>query len=87
MSHPQLLHSQTKLTLSFADRSSNRLPIQVLQDSKDSITSIVIRDHLVVASSVDGYLRTWDLRMGQLSKDFFERELRIHSSHCSLSRN
>ncbi|GAA5885606.1 hypothetical protein JCM16303_001479 [Sporobolomyces ruberrimus] len=56
-------------------KSSNRIPIQVLEDAKDSITSIVIRDHLIIAGSVDGYLRTWDLRMGQLSKDFFDQPI------------
>ncbi|GAA5906961.1 WD40 repeat domain-containing protein [Sporobolomyces salmoneus] len=56
-------------------KSSNRLPIQVLQDSKDSITSLVVKDHLIVAGSVDGFLRTWDLRMGQLYKDFFDQPI------------
>ncbi|GAA6006193.1 hypothetical protein JCM11491_002066 [Sporobolomyces phaffii] len=56
-------------------KSSNRVPIQVLEDSKDSITSLVIRDHLIVAGSVDGYLRTWDLRMGELRKDLFDQPI------------
>ncbi|GAA5960247.1 hypothetical protein JCM3765_002516 [Sporobolomyces pararoseus] len=56
-------------------KSSNRLPIQVLQDSKDSITSVLIKDHLIIGSSVDGFLRTWDLRMGELRKDFFDQPI------------
>lgn len=54
-------------------RSNNRIPLQVLEDSKDSITSIRIDDHLVHTGSVDGYVRTYDLRMGQLKADFFDR--------------
>ncbi|BGP42078.1 hypothetical protein JCM10450v2_006164 [Rhodotorula kratochvilovae] len=54
-------------------KSQNRTPIQVLDEARDSITSIVIRNHLIVTGSVDGYVRTYDLRMGQLQTDFFDQ--------------
>ncbi|GAA5859512.1 hypothetical protein JCM8547_006857 [Rhodosporidiobolus lusitaniae] len=54
-------------------KSSNRIPLQVLDEGRDSITSIRIEDHLVFTGCVDGYVRTYDLRMGQLKTDFFDQ--------------
>lgn len=56
-------------------RSQQGKPIQVLQDAKDSVTCVVIGDREIVASSVDGHVRTYDLRAGELRADFFDREL------------
>ncbi|GAA5936128.1 hypothetical protein JCM1841_007060 [Sporobolomyces salmonicolor] len=54
-------------------KSQNRAPIQTLEEARDSITSVVIRDHLICAGSVDGNVRTYDLRMGELRADFFDQ--------------
>lgn len=54
-------------------RSQNRAPLQILEGARDSITSIRIHDHLISTGSVDGFVRTYDLRMGQLQADFFDR--------------
>lgn len=50
-------------------RSQNRTPIQVLEDAKDSVTSVFIKNFEIITGSVDGRLRTYDLRAGQLSTD------------------
>lgn len=55
-------------------RSQSRAAIQTLGDFKDSVTSLVIPtdktvDWAVVASSVDGNVRTYDLRRGLLHTD------------------
>ena len=55
-------------------RSQQRLPIQVFEEAKDSITSIVISDSLIVTGSVDGHVRTYDIRMGELRTDFYDRQ-------------
>ena len=55
--------------------SSQHKPIQVLDDFKDSVTKVVFTDDQIIASSVDGYLRTYDLRMGKLVKDNLESKL------------
>ncbi|CDW87464.1 mitogen-activated protein kinase organizer [Stylonychia lemnae] len=47
-------------------------PIQVLDDFRDSITKIMITDDSIIASSVDGILRTYDIRMGKLVRDNIE---------------
>jgi len=46
----------------------------ILEDARDSITSLVIRGATVIAGSVDGHIRTYDLRQGQLRTDFLDRE-------------
>lgn len=59
--------SRTCASLIF--RSQNRTPIQVLEEAKDSVTSVYIKDFEIITGSVDGRLRTYDLRAGQLSTD------------------
>jgi len=54
-------------------RSQQPRPVQVLQEAKDSVTHVVIGDREIVASSVDGNVRTYDLRAGELRTDFFDR--------------
>ncbi|KZT58289.1 WD40 repeat-like protein [Calocera cornea HHB12733] len=47
-----------------------RTPIQVLDDARDSVTSLSVASHLIVTGSVDGYVRTYDLRKGELHADY-----------------
>lgn len=57
-------------------------PIQVLDDFKDSITKVMFTEDKIIAAyvffkvnsirSVDGYLRTYDIRMGKLIRDNIE---------------
>ncbi|KAH8923847.1 WD40 repeat-like protein [Atractiella rhizophila] len=56
-------------------KSQNRLPIQSLDDAKDSISSIVTQSSTIYTGCVDGYLRTYDLRKGQLTCDFMGRPI------------
>lgn len=44
-------------------------PVQVMKDAKDCITSIVINDHKIIASSLDGCIRHYDIRAGELTCD------------------
>lgn len=55
-------------------RSQQGKPIQVLQDAKDSITSVILGREEIVTGSVDGSVRTYDLRMGMLRTDYYDRE-------------
>jgi mitogen-activated protein kinase organizer 1 len=43
--------------------------IMTLTDFKDSVSSVVVTDHEIIASSIDGTVRTWDLRMGRATCD------------------
>lgn len=44
-------------------------PVQVLSDAKDSVSSVDVHGHRIATASVDGKLRVYDLRMGQLTTD------------------
>ena len=44
--------------------------VQILDDAKDSITSIDIADDEIIVGSVDGRIRIYDLRMGKLHEDY-----------------
>lgn len=48
-------------------QNSHRKPIQTLVNARDSITSVKIAGHFVYTGSVDGCVRIYDLRMGQLN--------------------
>jgi len=70
-------------------RSRNSAPIQVLEGSADSLTSLAVSDHEVITSSVDGVVRTYDLRAGSLTRDTVGQAItRIALSrdgHCLLA--
>ncbi|KAH9445120.1 hypothetical protein MJO28_012792 [Puccinia striiformis f. sp. tritici] len=53
-------------------KSQQRHPIQIFQDAKDSITSIIASGSEFIIGSVDGYVRSYDVRMGQMMEDYFE---------------
>jgi len=41
----------------------------VLEESKDNVTSLLTTDHEVITGCLDGRVRRYDLRMGQLNTD------------------
>lgn len=51
-------------------RSRRFEPIQVLDEARDSISSVKVMQHELLTGSVDGRVRLYDLRMGQLHVDF-----------------
>lgn len=50
-------------------RTKNRAPLQTLTECKDSATSIVMSEYRIIVGSVDGVLRTYDMRKGLLTCD------------------
>lgn len=67
-----LMSASYDQTVSFWDlRSNMRDPIQRLSDFKDSVTSLAITDNVIFAGSIDGCLRSYDLRQGLLNVDSF----------------
>lgn len=44
-------------------------PVQTMKEAKDCITSIVVDDHKVIASSLDGCIRYYDIRSGEMVCD------------------
>lgn len=51
-------------------KSNAYAPIQTLNEAKDSVTSVEIRGGEIVAGSVDGRVRVYDLRAGRMRTDF-----------------
>ena len=41
----------------------------MLDDFKDSVTKVIFNETQIICACVDGYLRTYDIRMGKLLKD------------------
>ncbi|CAG0885960.1 unnamed protein product [Cyprideis torosa] len=51
-------------------RSKKKDPIQVLEDPRDSVSSVCVSSHEIMAASLDGHVYIWDIRNGSLSEDF-----------------
>ncbi|KXJ93047.1 WD40-repeat-containing domain protein [Microdochium bolleyi] len=50
-------------------RSNSFKPVQILSDAKDSVTSVAVRGPEIVTGSVDGRVRSYDVRMGRCTTD------------------
>lgn len=65
-----------RVILSFYEsqkRAQSRTPIQVLEEAKDAVQTLHVDATTIIAGSVDGYVRTYDLRKGELRADFVGR--------------
>ncbi|KIY67170.1 WD40 repeat-like protein [Cylindrobasidium torrendii FP15055 ss-10] len=51
-------------------KSQNRAPIQILDEAGDAVQAIAIGGTFIITGSIDGHVRTYDLRMGELRSDF-----------------
>lgn len=50
-------------------KSQSHKPLMTLTEAKDSISSVSVVGHEIIAGSVDGKVRTYDIRMGQVYID------------------
>jgi len=50
-------------------KSQSKDPVQTLSGAKDSITKVVVLSDKIISTSVDGRLRQYDIRMGQMQTD------------------
>lgn len=48
---------------------SSRDPIQILNEAKDSVTSVQVSAQEILTGSLDGNVRRYDIRMGQMTAD------------------
>lgn len=53
-------------------KSTNREPIQVLSQAKDSISKVFVLNDKIISASVDGCIRIYDIRMGVIQTDNIE---------------
>lgn len=64
-------------------KSRSRDPIQVFCEAKDSVSSIAIASHEITIASLDGKVRRYDLRKGQMFSDDASEMV----NHISLTRD
>jgi mitogen-activated protein kinase organizer 1 len=64
-------------------KSSNRDPIQTLSAFTDSVTSVIHVDSKIIASAVDGTVRTFDMRNGCMHVDIVGNPI----THVRLSND
>lgn len=55
-------------------KSQSTKPIQELEESGDSVSSLDVLGHEIVTGSVDGIMRLYDLRMGKIYADVLGRK-------------
>lgn len=65
-------------------RAQQRSPLQTLSDARDAVTSISIHTSTIYTASVDGHVRSYDLRMGTLVSDYFDRECVLSVLFCEF---
>jgi|LauGreDrversion4_2_1035121.scaffolds.fasta_scaffold55153_3 hypothetical protein len=70
--------------------SRSYTPIQRLYDFKDSVTRVMITDYSIIASSVDGHLRVYDIRKSLMNEISIGHpvtsfDLGINPEYCVLS--
>jgi mitogen-activated protein kinase organizer 1 len=82
--------SYDKTVKIFDMRSNGAMPIQELLDARDSVSSLHISDFEIIAGSVDGCVRTYDIRAGKLKTDTLGQPVTSVSlsndSNCILVR-
>jgi len=50
-------------------KSRNFKPIQKISEFKDSVSNIIVLDEVILAAGVDGCIRQFDIRMGEMTVD------------------
>jgi len=51
-------------------RSMQRQPIQILDEARDAVQTMHVGPTSIITGSVDGHVRTYDLRKGELRADY-----------------
>ncbi|XP_026465609.1 WD repeat domain-containing protein 83-like [Ctenocephalides felis] len=64
-------------------KSRRQQPVQVLKEAKDSISSLVVSDHEIISASLDGRIRKYDLRAGELITDCIGKSI----THIEITRD
>lgn len=63
-------------------------PIQILDDAKDSVTSLCLANHEILTSSLDQRVRIYDIRYGKMFEDYIGHNLTSinisHDQQCFL---
>ena len=63
-------------------KSQSTKPIQVLEEARDSVSSLQVVGHEIVTGCVDGRMRVYDLRMGMVFVDVIGRMYSLRVLFC-----
>jgi mitogen-activated protein kinase organizer 1 len=66
-------------------RSKKPDAFQIMDDAKDSISSVQVSEHEILAGSLDGRIRRYDIRNGEMVSDEMGRKNLLYSSSNSRS--
>lgn len=55
----------------FDIRSRSVEPVQTLKEAKDCITDLIVTENKIISSSIDGYIRYYDIRAGEPNLNSF----------------
>jgi len=66
-------------------KSQSQDPIQVLEESKDSVSSLIVTRTEIISGSIDGTVRRYDIRAGTLLTDSMAHP--VTSAHLSHDGN
>lgn len=58
-------------------RAQSHKPIQTLEEARDTVQTLYVGPTFIITGSVDGHVRTYDLRKGEMRSDFLGREFVI----------
>ena len=64
-------------------RSKNAAPLQTLTGAADSVSTVAVMGHEIIAGSIDGHILMYDLRKGSLTRDAIGPPV----GHVALSRD
>jgi mitogen-activated protein kinase organizer 1 len=76
--------SYDSLVMLWDCRAESRKPIQILNNAKDSVESLVINGTEIICGSTDGVIRSYDVRTGRLVEDKVGCKLVSYSSNNIL---
>ena len=54
-------------------RAQSNQPIQILKEARDAVQALHVDSATITTGSIDGHVRTYDLRKGELRSDFIGR--------------
>ena len=66
-------------------RSKKPDAFQIMDDAKDSISSVQVSEHEILAGSLEGRIRRYDIRNGEMVSDEMGRKTLVYSSSNSRS--
>lgn len=65
-------------------RSKKPEAFQIMQEAKDSVSSVQVTDHEILTGSLDGQIRRYDVRNGEMIADEMARKFSLYAYSKSV---